>query len=43
MNKFLVALYMGLFVILLSSVLTVNTDLLSVIGGLSAGYTYITN
>jgi len=41
--RVITALYTGLFVVLLSSVLTVNTDILSVIGGISASYTYITN
>lgn len=43
MYKLLICIYMGSFVVLFASVLTVNTDILSVIGGFSAGYTYITN
>jgi hypothetical protein len=43
MYKLLLCVYMGFMVILLASVLTVNTDMLSVIGGFSAGYTYLTN
>jgi hypothetical protein len=43
MYKLLMCIYMGFMVVLFASVLTVNTDLLSVIGGLSAGYTYLTN
>jgi hypothetical protein len=43
MYKLLMCIYMGCLVILLASVLTVNTDMLSVIGGLSAAYTYLTN
>lgn len=43
MYKFLMSFYMGGLVILLTSAIVVDSNVLSCIGGISAAYTYLTN
>jgi hypothetical protein len=43
MNKLIMSFTVGCIVCMLAAGYTSNLDLLSVIGGLSAAYTYLTN